>query len=133
MGSRQFGVIIGAIIVILNNNVCLSNPADIAKTKSAHVSASQSKTPVPNAFDYYRRAAGLLVDKKAIDNGYISPSEAVSPGVLASRRDLIFKNQKALQEFRKGLIYDYQAPELTSLDQTFPYYSGFRQIVKLPR
>ncbi len=131
MGYRKSAIITGAIILLLNSNICCSNPVDIAKTKNTRVSASQSKAPVPNAFDYYRRAAGLLVDKKAIDNGYISPSEAVSPSVLAARRGLVLKNQKALQEFRKGFLYNYQAPELTSLDQKFPYYKGFHQIVRL--
>ncbi len=94
--------------------------------------------PNPNAFDNYLKATKLLVDKKNIDNALKmmtqlkkDSSNGVSPKNLTLIERVVDSNHSALSELRKGFPYEYMGPQSTSINQLYPYYSGFRKLAQL--
>lgn len=92
--------------------------------------------PKPNAFDDYQKAIALFHDDPAIGPGRKMPhqgdpgySTAFVQGVSAAHQaEIVAANKAALAEVRLGLTRQYLSPPIRSIDDTAPYYRGYRYL-----
>lgn len=99
------------------------------------------KMPVPNAFDYFRRAGDML-DTNARPGGAMGgPSmsasstrtgDALKDGASLREKELALRrNASALRTLRQGFAYEYREPPARSFDHLFPYLATYRQLARL--
>jgi len=142
MGTKKIAVLVSAIALGLCVGFWwLSSRSDVGSKiviNGILTHTVETRVPSPNAFDYYLKSTQMLVDQGMIDNAsrivdYARrhPSEIVPPDTLTAMCDVVSKNRNALDEFRKGFPYEYQGPEIKSVDQMCPYYKGYREIARL--
>lgn len=93
---------------------------------------SSAPMPSPNGFDGMQQAVQALKEKAQISSEYIA---AIKPtGRLAdlpAKTQLVRQNATALTSFRTALIQEYRQPPLHTLNDTCPYYAGYRTLTRL--
>ena len=94
------------------------------------------KLPIPNAFDYYNKAAKSL-NPRGIEKSYSNkPANINSIDCftlpIAEIKHSININQKAISLLRNGLKYDYMSPSAT-FDDKFDYLDEYRDLIRLLR
>ncbi len=124
--ARRWEAIIALVIVII---------ALLVKWQSTwmpeNVYVPTPKMPVPNTFDDYAAAVGLMRDSDAIGRAIdAKPTIDRHQFTLTEEQKLVAENAPAFAKMHDGFTHTYLQPPIRSFDGTLPYLSKDRALAR---